>query len=621
MERNKPSKGKRDFLKFLSGVGLGAIAAEVYERVYGIPMLEKSFRAEINYWMNKYNKADEEIRKLESENKSLKEGQEKVNELTRTLNYEDELEKESNSAIAFYKQQMNEAIGKLKQIIEKYRILLGDERVSFESSTLKVLEDLKITQEKLLKVLPYFPLIKNLSFSPSKVVNDKIYDLSVQLEVISPLNTLEKVEVKLIPVEYEYFITDYGMRKEDYSLVFPPEETRVVKLNPKGLEKEIFEVNFKDLKGGKEYLIKVEAKDSDGNVKTEEIKTLYIREFENLGRLLYDKGIIIGVTYYPLYPDPHPWEWLEPMAVHPLLEKYDVRDIIVIAKHIDQATGHGINTFVFSWGIFESNEKANKRIHENILNFLSHPFSNQIYFYLLYELPHRLSAGNVTADEYGYYNLSDSNKWKVVVEDFKLFNKDFFQKENYIKIQNKPVVYLYWSKSLRGNITTFLEDIRKTSENSIFLIGDHAEPGSATWIKEGHPFIEEYVKHFDGWSTWAAGWPDPHIEEPYKEKFPKFLEKGYSMWRELATKYNRTFITSIIPGFINLRDPNFPRLPRDLDMFNEELKVALQYATTINGKRIIRIDTFNEFGEATGIEPTKEEGFSYLQTILKFFFP
>jgi hypothetical protein len=439
--------------------------------------------------------------------------------------------------------------------------------------------------------------------------------------VISPLNTLEKVEVKLIPVEYEYFITDYRMRKEDYSLVFPPEETRVVKLNPKGLEKEIFEVNFKDLKGGKEYLIKVEAKDSDGNVKTEEIKTPYIREFENLGRLLYDKGIIIGVTYYPLYPDPHPWEWLEPMAVHPLLEKYDVRDLIVIAKHIDQATGHGINTFVFSWGIFESNEKANKRIHENILNFLSHPFSNQIYFYLLYELPHRLSAGNIIADEYGYYNLSDSNKWKVVVEDFKLFNKDFFQKENYIKIQNKPVVYLYWSKSLRGNITTFLEDIKKTSENSIFLIGDHAEPGSATWIKEGHPFIEEYVKHFDGWSTWAAGWPDPHIEEPYKEKFPKFLEKGYSVWGELATKYNRTFVTSTIPGFINLRDPNFPRLPRDLDMFNEELKVALQYATPINGKRIIRIDTFNEFGEATGIEPTKEEGFSYLQTILKFFFP
>jgi hypothetical protein len=29
--------------------------------------------------------------------------------------------------------------------------------------------------------------------------------------------------------------------------------------------------------------------------------------------------------------------------------------------------------------------------------------------------------------------------------------------------------------------------------------------------------------------------------------------------------------------------------------------------------RVIRIDTFNEFGEATGIEPTREEGFIYLE--------
>jgi hypothetical protein len=353
---HKASKDRRSFLKFLSGVGLGAIAAEVYERVYGIPMLEKSFRAEINYWMNKYNKADEEIKKLESENKRLKEGQEKVNELTRTLNYEDELEKESNSAIAFYKQQMNEAIGKLKQIIEKYRILLGDERVSFESSTLKVLEDLKITQEKLLKVLPYFPLIKNLSFSPSKVVNDKIYDLSVQLEVISPLNTLEKVEVKLIPVEYEYFITDYRMRKEDYSLVFPPEETRVVKLNPKGLEKEIFEVNFKDLKGGKEYLIKVEAKDSDGNVKTEETKTPYVRGFENIAPLDDTK---IGVLYLLWWGKDDNWRNYKG-DYFPLLGRYLSKDKVVINKHIDWATGHKIDFFLINWSGLDYQDEALK---------------------------------------------------------------------------------------------------------------------------------------------------------------------------------------------------------------------------------------------------------------------
>jgi len=343
MERDKASKGKRDFLKFLAGVGLGAVAAEVYERVYGIPMLEKSFRAEINYWMNKYNKADEEIKKLENENKSLKEGQEKVNELTRILNYEDELEKESNSAIAFYKQQMNEAISKLKQIIEKYRILLGDERVSFESSTLKVLEDLKITQEKLLKVLPYFPLIKNLSFSPSKVVNDKIYDLNVNLEVISPLNTLEEVEVRVIPVEYNYLISRYGMREEDYNKAFPKEEARNIKIEPKKLEKEMFSVDFKDLKGGREYIVRARVEDVAGNEKIAEVKTPYIRQFENLGKELYDKGIIVGASYMSGY---YPWQTGKNPEDYPLLGRYDATDEVVQLKHVDWAGYAGISVFL-----------------------------------------------------------------------------------------------------------------------------------------------------------------------------------------------------------------------------------------------------------------------------------
>jgi len=37
---------------------------------------------------------------------------------------------------------MNEAINRLKQTIEKYRVLLGEERVSFESASLRAMEDL-----------------------------------------------------------------------------------------------------------------------------------------------------------------------------------------------------------------------------------------------------------------------------------------------------------------------------------------------------------------------------------------------------------------------------------------------------------------------------------------------
>jgi archaellum component FlaC len=307
---------RRSFLSLAAGIGLGAVVAEIYERLYNIPELERRFRSEVSYWMNEYNSAKEMVEKLSQQlNVSRDEisrlsgevnnwknqynvARDEVNRLGSTVNILDELEKESTEAISFYRERMEEAIRRLKNIIEKYRAILGDERVSFESSSLKVLDDLKITQEKLLKLLPYFPLIKTLYYKPSKVVNDKIYDLSVTLEVISPLNTLKEIEVKLIPVEYRYFITDYGMREEDYDKVFPKEEIKKIKLQPKGLEREMFNVTFTDLKGGKEYLIKAIAKDVADGTNSEERKTPYIREFENIAPL--DDMTVIA-DYYVWY--------------------------------------------------------------------------------------------------------------------------------------------------------------------------------------------------------------------------------------------------------------------------------------------------------------------------------
>jgi len=44
--------------------------------------------------------------------------------------------------------------------------------------------------------------------------------------------------------------------------------------------------------------------------------------------------------------------------------------------------------------------------------------------------------------------------------------------------------------------------------------------------------------------------------------------------------------------------------------------VALQYASSpTKNVSMIRVDTFNEFGEATGIEPTQEEVHSYIEVL------
>ncbi len=118
--------------------------------------------------------------------------------------------------------------------------------------------------------------ISEVKWEPIRVVSDKIYDIKVYGRVDNA-RWLSQLEVRLIPVEYDYFITRYGMRQEDYPLVFLPEKTRSVRFEPRGVEKEQFEVEFKDLVGGREYLIEVEAKDFAGNSKEKKVKMPYVR--------------------------------------------------------------------------------------------------------------------------------------------------------------------------------------------------------------------------------------------------------------------------------------------------------------------------------------------------------
>jgi len=56
-------KGRREVIGLLSGLGLGAVTAELFEKLYDIPSIEGRFRSEIEYWAGMYNDA---VRELES---------------------------------------------------------------------------------------------------------------------------------------------------------------------------------------------------------------------------------------------------------------------------------------------------------------------------------------------------------------------------------------------------------------------------------------------------------------------------------------------------------------------------------------------------------------------------
>jgi len=400
---------------------------------------------------------------------------------------------------------------------------------------------------------PAPPRIVNLSWEPARIVNDKIYDIRVRFLVIGDRDPIVSAKLVFKPEDYRYFITRYGMRPQDYEIVFL-NDTRTIDLYPvDGVFDstiEEFTTTIQNITGGVEYKIKVMVKDSSGREATTEIKTPYIRQYENLGKLLYEKGVIIAANYYPLYPDPHPWEALEPMAVHHLLGKYDVRDPIVIARKIDMGTGHGVNCFDIAWHFDWVIDKPHvlQKIKENIEAFLQNPLSSQIYFFLDYD-----PSGIEGRRPDGIWELKNSTQWKRVLDDIKFLNSwGIFDNPRYLKIYGKPVMYFYEAQAMIGEVDEMLRDVDNVRD--ILWIGDLvytlSEPDNET-------IQQKKMLSYEGWSDWVGSWYIP-LEDPVNYNFVIALERAHRIWGGGSSK-----IWNIVCTYCDawIRKPKKPNVP------------------------------------------------------------
>jgi DNA-binding ferritin-like protein len=616
---------RRDVLRFLAGVGVGAGIVEVYERLYNMPLLEERFRAEVSYWINEYNTARERLNQLEQEYNSAKETitnltneynmvRERINQLEeqhnstlKTISSMDRLEEESRQAIIHYRERMDEAIKALRNTVEKYRVILGDERVSFESSTLKVLEDLKLSQEKLLKLLPYFPLIRDLSWRPSRVVNDKIYDLEVSLEVISPLNTLAEVEVSLIPVEYEYFITNYGMRREDYPKAFPPEETKTVKLKPAGRERETFNIEFKDIVGGREYLIKAVAKDVADNANSEERKAPYIREFENIARL---NDVTVVAFYYNWY---FPGSGIpSDLPDKPLLGLYHSDDNVVFNKHVDWATGHGISVFCFPYP-YPPPTIA--------FDFLERIFRKNIQAELFHQIKFSfLSTFVDNTSPQPPHNFDNPRVKQEFIDSINYIKEHYAKLPNFWRIDGRPVI-VSWSTHAYQSPEDIKDAFEKVGSNrDVYMIGEIAS--NLAIDRRFYPFLQAQVYGIYNYQPVLGPFHPWEMDRwPRETNLSHILNDVISLmdgWSRFSRQLKIEYIPTISPGndkTYDYRDNNRPPIVLgDPSTFQTFTNLVM---SRWGRPKIIFVTSFNEWFEQTQIEPTGGYGFGYLEALYK----
>jgi hypothetical protein len=451
------------------------------------------------------------------------------------------------------------------------------------------------------------PRIVNLSWEPARIVNDKIYDIRVRFLATSDVNPIVSAKLIFTPEDYRYFITRYGMRPQDYETVFP-NDTRIIDLYPvDGVFNstiEEFTTLIQNITGGVEYRIKVVVKDSAGREATTETKTPYIRQFENLGKELYEKGIIVGASYMSGY---YPWQTGETPDDYPLLGRYNAIDEIVQWKHVDWAGYAGINVFFIGAGAWED-WKINGE-EGGIMKGLMNKGIKCAFFWEPWG--HYFDIGtNPNAPEWARDLTYPKNKENFVNQLSIILNSKLIEHPNYFKVDGKPVIRLYDAASFINERDAFIE-LRNNIKTDVIFFGDTTLkiPALPEDAKSWYFPLKDF-SHYDWISTWV-GFINAEVAKKYSTDYDEWYYRMTDEWSKWVRGIDKTYVSSIVPGFKYIWESE--GIERRVDRIVNQLAYSLELT------KLVTFDTWNDFAENTFIEPSQKEGFSCLDVIHRTF--
>jgi hypothetical protein len=307
----------------------------------------------------------------------------------------------------------------------------------------------------------------------------------------------------------------------------------------------------------------------------------------------------VGAYYYPWYgtfSGGHTWtqtlreNLLPPQP--PALGYYSSRSSSIIEQQIDESHRGNISFWATSWWGPTSAEDFTLRNY-----VLPDPRAGELKYAIHYESTGRLGdSANPT-----YANL---------VSDFTYLDHNYFNNPNYLKINGRPVVFLYLTRVYFNTQAgrDAVANLRQTMLNQFgvnpYLIGDDVFPGqnnaqrAALWDSITDFDVYGSVLQSHGSTTAAV----------------TALRNQYHTALQLAQSVHIGFIPAVSPGFndaaVRSGHPAAPRYLTDVpgstegSLFSSELTGAALPNLDPTASNILMVSTFNEWHEDTQIEPT-----------------
>ena len=302
----------------------------------------------------------------------------------------------------------------------------------------------------------------------------------------------------------------------------------------------------------------------------------------------------------------------------------------VMEKQIEAAVKHGVNVFIYDWYWYDD-----RPFLENCLNdgFLKAENNTDMRFYIMW--------ANHDATTLWDMRLSDRDHtvvWKgaVTQEQFERIGKRwidrYFTKENYYKIDGRPVVSIYDIH----NLITGLGGVENTKKALLWLDEETKKAGlpgvHVQFIRwdghignysgvDGKPVKNEsaLVKELGFHSV--TNYQFVHMTDMNRD-YLEAAEDVKRLWEKIGREYDVPYYPNVSVGWDN--NPRFRNYIDCIAKNNtpENFKKCLLDAKAYcdrTGVKLITVNSWNEWTETSYLEPDDLYGYGYLEAVRDVF--
>jgi glycoprotein endo-alpha-1,2-mannosidase len=307
---------------------------------------------------------------------------------------------------------------------------------------------------------------------------------------------------------------------------------------------------------------------------------------------------LVGAYYYTWY---YPGHWAsngylgrdlaEPLE--PLLGEYLSDDPAVVASHLKWASEYGIDFFIISWS--HAGSFADQTARKYLLPAMAESGIRQ--------------APTVELMSYGERDLGNPEFRRRLAADLRFVGEHYLKHPSALRIDGRPVLFLYVTRVLRGNVGSWIDEVRRM----LAAIGvDPFVVADEVFWHEPEP---DRLRAFDAITAYNVyDWPrTDNAGLAGDSTFLTDVEGLFARWQAAAQAAGVRFVPNAMPGYndrgVRPGEDHYV-IPR---RFHPTASITSLFERSIDLARrfvdptvpMVTITSFNEWHEWTQVEPAR----------------